>query len=131
MMSITLRSGNHTPVRAFEHSLKDRDMTDKSSPIANQPAGYVPPNVWVWDKENGSQSRTSIARYREPRMKKTLDRQAPVSALFACSQWPEGHDHARRTARAAGYKGAEYDAWLIRIGESESQFSSGFVAISN
>ena len=30
---------------------------------------------------------------------------------------------------AAGYSGAEYDAWLIRIGEGE-QFGSGFVGIS-
>ncbi|MET0179162.1 MAG: glutathione-dependent disulfide-bond oxidoreductase, partial [Novosphingobium sp.] len=30
---------------------------------------------------------------------------------------------------AAGHAGAEYDAWLIRIGEGE-QFSSGFVAIN-
>ena len=30
---------------------------------------------------------------------------------------------------AAGHKGAEYDAWLIRIGEGD-QFGSGFVAIN-
>ena len=30
---------------------------------------------------------------------------------------------------ALGYAGAEYDAWLIRIGEGE-QFSSGFVAVN-
>src|ERR1700680_350032 len=30
---------------------------------------------------------------------------------------------------ALGHKGAEYDAWLIRIGEGD-QFSSGFVAIN-
>src|SRR5437764_11702879 len=30
---------------------------------------------------------------------------------------------------ARGHKGAEYDAWLIRIGEGD-QFSSGFVAVN-
>ena len=30
---------------------------------------------------------------------------------------------------ARGHVGAEYDAWLIRIGEGE-QFGSGFVAIN-
>jgi len=29
-----------------------------------------------------------------------------------------------------GHRGAEYDAWLIRIGEGD-QFGSGFVAIGN
>jgi hypothetical protein len=30
---------------------------------------------------------------------------------------------------ALGHRGAEYDAWLIRIGEGD-QFSSGFVAVN-
>jgi len=34
-----------------------------------------------------------------------------------------------RSCSALGHSGAEYDAWLIKIGEGE-QFGSGFVAIN-
>ena len=30
-------------------------MADAPDPALNQPAGYVPPRVWTWDKENGGQ----------------------------------------------------------------------------
>src|SRR5271165_4045515 len=117
-------------LRAFEHSLQHKDMTDKDPEIANQPAGYVPPKVWVWDKENGGQ----FSNINRPISGATHEKTLPIGKhpfqLYSLGT-PNGQKVTIMLEEllAAGYKGAEYDAWLIRIGEGD-QFSSGFVAIN-
>jgi len=105
-------------------------MPDNDSASANQPPGYVPPKVWVWDKENGGQF-SSINR---PVSGATHQKELPVGKhplqLYSLGT-PNGQKVTIMLEEllAAGHKGAEYDAWLIKIGEGE-QFSSGFVAIN-
>lgn len=97
---------------------------------ANQPAGYVPPKVWVWDKQNGGQ----FANINRPISGATHEKQLPIGRhplqLYSLGT-PNGQKVTIMLEEllAAGHAGAEYDAWLIRIGEGE-QFSSGFVAIN-
>jgi len=100
------------------------------SPAANQPAGYVPPKVWVWDKENGGQ----FSRINRPISGATHEKPLPVGKhpfqLYSLGT-PNGQKVTilLEELLALGHKGAEYDAWLIKIGDGE-QFSSGFVAIN-
>ena len=105
-------------------------MANNDSPEANQPAGYVPPKVWVWDKENGGQ----FSRINRPISGATHDKELPVGKhpfqLYSLGT-PNGQKVTIMLEEllALGHPGAEYDAWLIRIGEGE-QFSSGFVSIN-
>jgi GSH-dependent disulfide-bond oxidoreductase len=100
------------------------------SPAANQPAGYVPPKVWVWDKENGGQ----FSRINRPISGATHEKPLPVGKhpfqLYSLGT-PNGQKVTilLEELLALGHKGAEYDAWPIRIGKGE-QFGSGFVAIN-
>jgi len=105
-------------------------MAANDSPDANQPPGYVPPKVWVCDKENGGQ----FSRINRPISGATHEKELPVGRhpfqLYSLGT-PNGQKVTIMLEEllALGHKGAEYDAWLIRIGEGE-QFSSGFVAIN-
>jgi GST-like protein len=105
-------------------------MANDAPANANQPAGYVPPKVWLWDKENGGQ----FARINRPISGATHDKALPVGRhplqLYSLGT-PNGQKVTIMLEEllAAGHAGAEYDAWLIRIGDGE-QFSSGFVAIN-
>lgn len=92
----------------------------------NQPPGYVPPKVWTWDKENGGK----FANINRPISGPTHDKDLPVGQhplqLYSLAT-PNGVKVTVMLEEllAAGHKGAEYDAWLIRIGEGD-QFGSGF-----
>src|SRR3974377_2218812 len=105
-------------------------MTSNGSANNNQPPGYVPPKVWVWDKENGGQ----FANVNRPTAGSTHQKELPVGKhplqLYSLGT-PNGQKVTIMLEEllAAGHQGAEYDAWLIRIGEGE-QFGSGFVAIN-
>ena len=105
-------------------------MANNDTVNSNQPAGYVPPKVWVWDKENGGQ----FSRINRPISGATHDKELPKGKhpfqLYSLGT-PNGQKVTIMLEEllAAGHKGAEYDAWLIRIGDGE-QFSSGFVAIN-
>jgi GSH-dependent disulfide-bond oxidoreductase len=105
-------------------------MPDNDSANANQPPGYVPPSVWVWDKENGGQ----FASINRPISGATHQKSLPIGKhplqLYSLGT-PNGQKVTIMLEEllAAGRSGAEYDAWLIRIGEGE-QFSSGFVEIN-
>ena len=90
---------------------------------------YVPPKVWTPGKENGGQFASinrPIAGARRT-SKRAAGRQASAAALFA------GDAQRARRSRSCwrscwgGPSGAEYDAWLINIGDGD-QFGSGFVA---
>jgi len=89
---------------------------------------YTPPKVWKW--EGQKQGRfTSINR---PIAGATHDKELPVGKhplqLYSLGT-PNGVKVTvlLEELLAQGHTGAEYDAWLIRIGDGE-QFGSGFVA---
>ena len=91
---------------------------------------YVPPKVWTWNKENGGR----FASINRPIAGPTHDKDLPVGKhpfqLYSLAT-PNGQKVTilLEELLAAGHKGAEYDAWLIRINEGD-QFGSGFVDIN-
>lgn len=93
-------------------------------------SSYEPPKVWKWDKESGGQ----FANINRPIAGATHEKELPVGKhplqLYSLAT-PNGVKATVMLEEllAAGHKGAEYDAWLIRIGEGE-QFGSGFVEIN-
>ena len=96
----------------------------------NDPADYTPPRVWTWDKPNGGK----FAGTNRPVAGPTHDRELPVGRhplqLYSMAT-PNGVKVTilLEELLALGHVGAEYDAWLIRIGEGD-QFGSGFVAVN-
>ena len=105
-------------------------MTDAPDPADNQPPGYVPPKVWTWDKASGGQ----FANINRPISGATHEKELPIGKhplqLYSLGT-PNGVKVTilLEELLAAGHEDAEYDAWLIRIGEGD-QFGSGFVAIN-
>jgi GST-like protein len=91
---------------------------------------YAPPRVWAWIKENGGR----FANINRPVAGPTNEKVLPVGRhplqLYSLGT-PNGVKVTIMLEEllALGHKGAEYDAWLIRIGNGE-QFGSGFVAIN-
>ncbi|MBV9456631.1 MAG: glutathione-dependent disulfide-bond oxidoreductase, partial [Bradyrhizobium sp.] len=90
---------------------------------------YEPPNVWTWNMESGGR----FASINRPIAGATHDKELPVGKhplqLYSLAT-PNGQKVTIMLEEllAAGHKGAEYDAWLIRI--DGNQFGSGFVAIN-
>ena len=93
-------------------------------------ADYSPPRVWEWKRPSGGQ----FANINRPVSGATHDAELPVGKhplqLYSMGT-PNGVKVTilLEELLEAGFAGAEYDAWLIRIGEGD-QFSSGFVAIN-
>eukprot|EP01037_Dinobryon_pediforme_P001807 gene1807-1837_t len=91
---------------------------------------YVPPAVWTWNKGGGGR----FANINRPIAGATHEKELPVGhhpmQLYSLGT-PNGVKVTIMLEEllALGHTGAEYDAWLIRIGEGD-QFSSGFVAIN-
>ncbi len=91
---------------------------------------YTPPKVWTWDKENGG----TFASTNRPIAGPTHDKELPVGK-HPIQLYSQGTPNGVKVTLmleellAAGYKGAEYDAWLIRIGKGD-QFGSGFVDVN-
>ena len=91
-------------------------------------AEYTPPAVWTWNKENGGR----FANINRPIAGPTHDKDLPVGRhplqLYSLAT-PNGIKVTIMLEEllALGHAGAEYDAWLIRIGDGD-QFGSGFVA---
>jgi len=91
---------------------------------------YVPPKVWTWDKASGGQ----FANINRPISGATHDKELPVGKhplqLYSLAT-PNGVKVTMMLEEllALGHKGAEYDAWLIKIQEGD-QFSSGYVKIN-
>jgi GSH-dependent disulfide-bond oxidoreductase len=96
----------------------------------SQPAGYVPPRVWEAPSGNGG----PFAGINRPTSGARFDRELPVGR-HPIQLYSQGTPNGQKVTilleelLAAGHSGAEYDAWLIRIGEGD-QFGSGFVAIN-
>ena len=92
---------------------------------------YQPPKVWTWDKDSGGGAFANITR---PISGATHDKELPVGKhplqLYSLGT-PNGQKVTIMLEEllAKGVKEAEYDAWLIRIGEGD-QFSSGFVDVN-
>jgi GST-like protein len=95
-------------------------MTDTSE--------YTPPKVWAWNKPNGGR----FANINRPTAGAQHDKELPVGKhplqLYSLGT-PNGVKVTIMLEEllARGHKGAEYDAWLVKIGEGD-QFGSGFVA---
>jgi GSH-dependent disulfide-bond oxidoreductase len=91
---------------------------------------YTPPKVWVWDKPSGGR----FASINRPVSGSTHEKELPVGRhplqLYSLGT-PNGVKVTIMLEEllALGHKGAEYDAWLIRIGDGD-QFGSGFVAVN-
>src|SRR3954463_697008 len=104
-----------------------RLMTD--APVTD-PAEYVPPKVWTWNKESGGR----FASINRPIAGATHEAELPVGRhpfqLYSLGT-PNGVKVTIMFEEllAAGHTGAEYDAWLINIGTGD-QFGSGFVDIN-
>jgi GSH-dependent disulfide-bond oxidoreductase len=91
---------------------------------------YVPPKVWTWNKPSGGQ----FANINRPVAGATHEKALPIGRhplqLYSLAT-PNGVKVTIMLEEllALGHRGAEYDAWLIKIGEGE-QFGSGFVAVN-
>ena len=91
---------------------------------------YVPPKVWTWEQPNGG----AFASTNRPIAGAMQDAELPVGKhpfqLYSMGT-PNGVKITVMFEEllAAGHSGAEYDAWLIRIGKGD-QFGSGFVDIN-
>ncbi len=93
-------------------------------------ADYIPPKVWAWNKENGGR----FANINRPVAGSTHDKELPVGRhplqLYSLGT-PNGVKVTVMLEEllALGHAGAEYDAWLIKIGDGD-QFGSGFVSVN-
>ncbi len=91
---------------------------------------YTPPKLWAWNKESGGR----FAAINRPIAGPTADKALPVGKhplqLYSLGT-PNGVKVTVMLEEllAVGHAGAEYDAWLINIGNGD-QFGSGFVEIN-
>jgi GST-like protein len=91
---------------------------------------YVPPKVWTWNKPSGGR----FANINRPIAEPTHDKELPVGRhplqLYSLGT-PNGVKVTVMLEEllALGHRGAEYDAWLIKIGDGD-QFGTGFVAVN-
>jgi len=91
---------------------------------------YAPPKVWVWDKPNGGR----FANINRPVSGPTHEKPLPVGR-HPLQLYSQGTPNGQKVTvmleelLAAGHRGAEYDAWLLQIGEGD-QFGSGFSAVN-
>jgi GST-like protein len=91
---------------------------------------YIPPKIWSWNKPSGGQ----FASINRPVSGSTHEKELPVGRhplqLYSLAT-PNGQKVTIMLEEllALGHSGAEYDAWLIKIGDGD-QFGSGFVAVN-
>jgi GST-like protein len=91
---------------------------------------YTPPKVWTWTKPSGGR----FENINRPIAGSTHEKELPVGR-HPFQLYSQGTPNGVKVTvmleelLALGHKGAEYDAWLIRINNGD-QFSSGFVAIN-
>lgn len=95
-----------------------------------QNSNYTPPAVWTWDKDSGGR----FSNINRPVAGSTHDKELPVGKhplqLYSLAT-PNGVKVTVMLEELLelGHAGAEYDAYLINIGQGE-QFGSDFVAIN-
>jgi len=91
---------------------------------------YTPPKVWTWDQANGGQ----FANINRPVSGATHEKSLPIGKhpmqLYSLGT-PNGIKVTIMLEEllALGHRGAEYDAWLVRIRDGH-QFGSGFVEVN-
>lgn len=91
---------------------------------------YTPPKVWTWDTESGGR----FAAINRPISGATHEKDLPVGKhplqLYSLAT-PNGVKITLMLEEllALGHSGAEYDAWLINIGDGP-QFGSGYVELN-
>ena len=91
---------------------------------------YTPPAVWAWEQSSGGK----FANINRPIAGATHDKELPVGKhplqLHSLAT-PNGVKVTIMLEEllAMGFEGAEYDAYLVNIGEGD-QFGSGFVDIN-
>ena len=113
-------SGIIFPIAAFT---MENPMTDPFTP-------YNPPRVW----SPATQSGGAFANINRPIAGQTHEKELPVGEhpfqLYSLGT-PNGQKVTIMFEEllAAGHAGAEYDAWMINIGEGQ-QFGSGFVGVN-
>ncbi|MCB1395438.1 MAG: glutathione-dependent disulfide-bond oxidoreductase [Rhodobacter sp.] len=94
------------------------------------PDTYTPPKVWTWNKDGGGR----FASINRPIAGPTHDAELPIGRhplqLYSLGT-PNGVKVTIMLEEllAKGHAGADYDAWLINIGQGD-QFGSDFVAIN-
>lgn len=91
---------------------------------------YTPPKVWTWEQESGGKFASINRPIAGPTHDKELPRGDNPFQLHSLAT-PNGVKVTVMFEEllAAGHAGAEYDAYLINIGEGD-QFSSGFVDVN-
>lgn len=91
---------------------------------------YSPPKVWVWNKGGGGAFASTNRPIAGPTHNKVLPVGKHPLQLYSLAT-PNGVKVTTMLEEllALGHRGAEYDAWLIRIGEGD-QFGSGFVDVN-
>jgi GST-like protein len=95
-----------------------------------QSSSYTPPKIWTWEKPSGGQ----FANINRPVAGPTHEAELPVGRhplqLYSLAT-PNGQKVTIMLEEllALGYRGAEYDAWLINIMKGD-QFGSGFVEVN-
>ncbi|MGZ5710298.1 MAG: glutathione-dependent disulfide-bond oxidoreductase, partial [Burkholderiales bacterium] len=98
----------------------------------NDTPQYTPPEVWVWEKGDSPDWR--YGHTNRPVAGATHEKELPRGKhplqLYSLGT-PNGVKVTIMLEEllAAGHRGAEYDGWLIRIGEGD-QFGSGFVGVN-
>ncbi len=99
-------------------------------PAMTNSSDYTPPKIWTWDAPSGGQ----FANINRPIAGATHDKELPIGRhplqLYSLAT-PNGQKVTIMLEEllALGHKGAEYDAWLIRIDKGD-QFGSGFVEVN-
>ncbi len=126
-------SGTPHSLSASEPAGTDFPATAGAWPRAYHAAmndDHTPPAVWTWVQANGGQ----FANINRPIAGPTHDKALPVGQhplqLYSMGT-PNGVKVTVMLEELLelGHAGAEYDAWLIKIGEGD-QFSSGFVDVN-
>jgi GSH-dependent disulfide-bond oxidoreductase len=93
-------------------------------------ADYIPPKVWTWNKPSGG----TFANINRPVAGPTHEKALPVGR-HPLQLYSQGTPNGVKVTvmleelLALGRRDAEYDAWLIKIGEGD-QFSTGFVEVN-
>ena len=91
---------------------------------------YMPPKIWTWDKENGGK----FANINRPISGYTSEKDLPLGK-HSFQLYSQGTPNGVKVTimleelLSLGITEAEYDAWLIRIGNGD-QFTTGFVEIN-
>lgn len=91
---------------------------------------YTPPKIWKWESENGGH----FSKTNRPIAGATHEHALPIGK-HPLQLYSKGTPNGVKVTilleelLAAGHTGAEYDAWMIEIGDGD-QFGSGFVEVN-